>query len=50
MIPPNAERRFAKRIGADTIEVASGHCAMVCHPDEMHERTVTAANVAAVPA
>jgi pimeloyl-ACP methyl ester carboxylesterase len=29
VIPPDAERQFAQRMGADTIEVASGHCAMV---------------------
>ena len=29
VIPPDAERQFAARMGADTIEVASGHCAMV---------------------
>ena len=40
MIPPDAERQFAQRMGADTIEVASGHCAMVSHPVETHERIV----------
>ena len=49
VIPPDAERQFAKRMGADTIEVASGHCAMVSHPEETHERIVTAANAVAVP-
>ena len=49
VIPPDAERQFAQRMGADTIEVASGHCAMVSHPEETHERIVTAANSAAVP-
>src|SRR6187551_2619639 len=44
VIPPDAERQFAQRMGADTIEVASGHCAMVSHPDETLERIVTAAN------
>jgi hypothetical protein len=34
-------------MGADTIEVASGHCAMVSHPEETHERIVAAANGAA---
>ena len=29
VIPPDAERQFAQRMGADTIEVVSGHCAMV---------------------
>jgi len=33
-IPPDAERLFAKRMGATTIEVAAGHLAMVSHPDE----------------
>ncbi|HEY1515720.1 MAG TPA: alpha/beta hydrolase [Solirubrobacteraceae bacterium] len=31
-IPPDAERMFAQRMGATTIEVASGHLAMVSHP------------------
>jgi pimeloyl-ACP methyl ester carboxylesterase len=31
-IPPDAERMFASRMGATTIEVASGHLAMVSHP------------------
>lgn len=33
-IPPDAERQFAQRMGASTIEVASGHVAMVSHPQE----------------
>ena len=49
VIPPDAERQFAQRMGADTIEVASGHCAMVSHPEETHERIVAAANAVAVP-
>jgi pimeloyl-ACP methyl ester carboxylesterase len=49
VIPPDAERLFAQRMGADTIEVTSGHCAMISHPEETHERIVTAANSAAVP-
>jgi len=44
VIPPDAERLFAQRMGADTIEVASGHCAMVSHPQETYERIVAAAN------
>jgi pimeloyl-ACP methyl ester carboxylesterase len=32
-IPPGAERQFAARMGATTIEVPSGHLAMVSHPD-----------------
>jgi pimeloyl-ACP methyl ester carboxylesterase len=50
VIPPDAERQFAQRMGADTIEVASGHCAMVSHPEETLERIVTAANAALVAA
>jgi pimeloyl-ACP methyl ester carboxylesterase len=50
VIPPDAERQFAERMGADTIEVASGHCAMISHPEETRERIVTAANAVAVPA
>jgi pimeloyl-ACP methyl ester carboxylesterase len=34
-IPPDAERGFAKRMGANTIEVASSHVAMVSHSDEV---------------
>jgi pimeloyl-ACP methyl ester carboxylesterase len=34
-IPPDVERKFARRMGATTIEVASGHVAMVSHPDDV---------------
>jgi len=34
-IPPDAERLFASRMGATTVEVASSHVAMVSHPDEV---------------
>lgn len=34
-IPPEAERSFAERMGATKVEVASGHVAMVSHPDEV---------------
>jgi len=47
VIPPDAERQFAQRMGADTIEVTSGRCAMVSHPDETYERIVAAANAVA---
>jgi pimeloyl-ACP methyl ester carboxylesterase len=47
VIPPDAERQFAKRMGADTIEVVSGHCAMVSHPQETYERIVTAVSAVA---
>jgi pimeloyl-ACP methyl ester carboxylesterase len=42
-IPPDAERQFAKRMGATTIEVPSGHVAMVSHPDDVAELIETAA-------
>jgi pimeloyl-ACP methyl ester carboxylesterase len=50
VIPPDAERQFAQRMGADTIEVDSGHCAMISHPEETLERILTAANAVAAPA
>src|SRR5439155_6396385 len=34
-IPPDAERMFAQRTGASTLEVASSHLAMVSHPKEV---------------
>jgi pimeloyl-ACP methyl ester carboxylesterase len=34
-IPPDAERSFAKRMEATTVEVASSHVAMVSHPGEV---------------
>jgi pimeloyl-ACP methyl ester carboxylesterase len=46
-IPPDAERLFAKRMGATTIEVPSGHLAMVSHPDEVTQLINTAAETRA---
>ena len=34
-IPPAAERQFADRMGAATVEVPSSHVAMVSHPDDV---------------
>jgi pimeloyl-ACP methyl ester carboxylesterase len=34
-IPPDAERLFAKRMGATTTEVSTNHVAMVSHPDDV---------------
>jgi pimeloyl-ACP methyl ester carboxylesterase len=42
-IPPDAERLFAKRMGATTIEVASSHVAMVSHSDDVVKLIETAA-------
>jgi pimeloyl-ACP methyl ester carboxylesterase len=47
-IPPEAERQFASRMGATTIEVPSSHVAMVSHPDEVAQLIESAAE--AVPA
>jgi pimeloyl-ACP methyl ester carboxylesterase len=42
-ISPDGERLFTKRMGAVTIEVPSGHVAMVTHPDEVAQLIMTAA-------
>lgn len=42
-IPPDAERQFAQRMGATTVEVASGHVAMVSHPDQTFDLIKSAA-------
>jgi pimeloyl-ACP methyl ester carboxylesterase len=47
-IPPDAERQFAKRMGATTVEVASNHVAMVSHPDEAVELIEMATRAAPV--
>ena len=41
-IPPDAERQFAKRMNATTVEVTSGHLAMISHPDEVARLIETA--------
>jgi pimeloyl-ACP methyl ester carboxylesterase len=35
VIPPDAERVFAQRMGATTVEVDSSHVVMISHPDEV---------------
>jgi pimeloyl-ACP methyl ester carboxylesterase len=42
-IAPDAERLFAGRMGAETVEVASSHVAMVSHPDAVVELIEAAA-------
>jgi len=42
-IPPQAERQFATRMGAVTVEVPSSHVAMVSHPGEVADLIRTAA-------
>jgi pimeloyl-ACP methyl ester carboxylesterase len=36
-IPPDAERQFAQRMGATTVEIPASHVAMVSHPAEVAE-------------
>jgi len=43
VIPPDAVRQFAARMGATTIEVKSSHVTMVSHPDEVAHLIETAA-------
>jgi pimeloyl-ACP methyl ester carboxylesterase len=42
-IPPDAERMFASRMGATTVEVPSSHVAMVSHPAEVADLVEKAA-------
>jgi pimeloyl-ACP methyl ester carboxylesterase len=49
-IPPDAERQFAARMGATTVEVPSSHVAMVSHPQEVTDLIKAAVEAsAAVP-
>jgi pimeloyl-ACP methyl ester carboxylesterase len=43
-LPPDAERQFAARMGAATIEVPASHVAMVSHPTEVADLIATAAD------
>ena len=47
-LPPDAERLFASRMGAITVEIPSSHVAMVSHPGDVAQLIQTAAD--AVPA
>jgi pimeloyl-ACP methyl ester carboxylesterase len=47
-IPPDAERQFAARMGATTVEIPSSHLPMVSHPGDVAQLIETAAE--AVPA
>jgi pimeloyl-ACP methyl ester carboxylesterase len=48
-IPPDAERLFAGRMGATTVEVESSHVPMWSHPDAVADLIVQAAEAVAVP-
>src|SRR5215471_14449568 len=47
-IPPDAERLFAKRMGATTVEIPTNHVAMVSHPDDVVQLIETAAQAVSV--
>jgi len=49
-IPPDAERQFARRMGATTVEVEASHVAMVSHPDEVADLIEKAAEQVGRPA
>jgi pimeloyl-ACP methyl ester carboxylesterase len=49
-IPPDAERQFAARMGATTVEIPSSHVAMVSHPAEVAELVEKAAEAVGAPA
>ena len=49
-IPPDAERQFAARMEATTVEVPSSHVAMVSRPDDVTELIQSAARTAPVAA
>jgi pimeloyl-ACP methyl ester carboxylesterase len=42
VIPPDAERRFAQRMGATVVEFDSSHVVMVSHPEEIADLIETA--------
>jgi pimeloyl-ACP methyl ester carboxylesterase len=46
-IPPDAERHFAKRMAATTVEIPSGHLAMVTHPETVVDLIEAAAKASA---
>lgn len=45
-IPPDAERMFAQRMGATSVDVLSSHLAMVSHPNEVVKLIKAAADAA----
>jgi len=48
-IPPDAERLFAKRMGATSVEVPTNHVAMVSHPKDLVQLIQAAAQAAVTP-
>ncbi len=49
-LPPDAERLFAARMGASTVEIPSSHVPMYSHPDEVADLIEKAASAVAIPA
>ena len=49
VIPPDAQRQFAARMAATTVEVSTNHVAMVSHPDEVLQLIKTAAQSVPAP-
>jgi pimeloyl-ACP methyl ester carboxylesterase len=49
-LPPDAERQFAARMGATTVETPSSHVPMVSQPDQVADLIVKAANAVGLPA
>jgi pimeloyl-ACP methyl ester carboxylesterase len=49
-LPPDAERQFAARMGATTVEIPSSHVPMVSHPEEVADLIEKAAEAVGVPA
>jgi pimeloyl-ACP methyl ester carboxylesterase len=47
---PDAQRQFAARMGATTVEIPSSHLPMVSHPHEVSDLIVKAADAVGVPA
>jgi hypothetical protein len=43
-IPPDAQRQFAARMGATTVEVSTNHVAMVSHPEDVLQLIKSAVN------
>jgi hypothetical protein len=42
MIPPDAEKMFAKQMNATTISINSSHASLVSHPNEIAQLIVNA--------
>jgi len=49
-LPTDAQRQFAARMGATTVEIPSSHVPMVSHPNDVADLIEKAANTVGVPA